>query len=175
MCLNKYTIKELLDEINNRSSSSDKGILDSESNNKIYKKLTENENLSIGICLTFGLPETENDDKYKCRACGEKKHSSKFSFYLARVDKEGFLMRSNALCNSCSDLQNKKRTKILNDANKSGLIPKKPKSGDTCQGCEREWHGNWHRHHNDETHEFVSWLCGHCNMSLSEQRGVFKQ
>ena len=112
---------------------------------------------------------------YKCRACGEKKHSSKFSFYLARVDKEGFLMRSNALCNSCSDLQNKKRTKILNDANKSGLIPKKPKSGDTCQGCEREWHGNWHRHHNDETHEFVSWLCGHCNMSLSEQRGVFKQ
>jgi hypothetical protein len=175
MCLNKYTIKELLDEINNRCSSSGLGLLNSESNGKVYEKLVETENLSIGICLTFGLPKTEINDKDKCRSCRKKKDSSNFRFYQSRVDKNGFLMRTNAICNSCSRPQNKKRTKILNDANKSGLIPKKPKSGDTCQGCEREWHGNWHRHHNDETHEFVSWLCGHCNMSLSEQRGVFKQ
>lgn len=175
MCLSKHTIKELIDEINNRCSSSDLGLLDSESNNKVLQKLTENENLPIGICLTFGTPRTETDNKYKCSRCGERKDSSNFRFYQSRVDKEGFLMRSNALCNSCSDLQNRKRTKILNEANKLGLIPEKPKCGDTCIGCGREWHGNWHRHHDDETHKFVQWLCAHCNMSLSEQRGVFKQ
>ena len=47
-------------------------------------------------------------------------------------------------------------------------ISPKPKKGDECPHCERPWSGNWHRHH--EGDKFIEWLCGHCNMSFSDQR-----
>lgn len=174
MELKDFSIKQLIDEINSRTSNIDgNGLLNSTSNNKIYNLLKDNENLSIGISMTLGYPDTLSHDKYKCSRCHEKKDYTKFSFYLSRIDSDGYLMRSNAICDTCSNEQNKKRQKILNEANDKGLIPDKPNSGDICEGCGREWHGNWHRHHDDKTHEFISWLCGHCNMSQSDQRGVF--
>ena len=74
------------------------------------------------------------------------------------------LMRSNALCNECSIKSNKQRKKVLDRAN----VPSKPKKGEECSNCNRPWSGNWHRHHKGD--DFISWLCGHCNMSFSDQR-----
>jgi hypothetical protein len=174
MCLKSYSIKQLLDEINSRCEDVGLGLLNSKSNKKIYKDLSENNNLQVGIALTYGYPNTTLHNGFKCRTCGEIKDHTKFSFYLSRVGEDGYLMRSNALCDVCSKHSDKKRKVILKDADNKGLIPEKPKEGSVCNGCKREWHGKWHRHHDDETHEFIDWLCGHCNMSLSEQRGVYK-
>jgi len=114
----------------------------------------------LQVILTRGLPESE----LECRECRETLSSDLFSYYLSRVDQKGYLMRSNALCNNCSNESNKQRKKVF----ESSVIPDKPKKGDKCPHCDRTWFGNWHRHH--EGDKFIEWLCGHCNMSFSDQR-----
>ena len=100
----------------------------------------------------------------ECRECRNSLNPENFTYYLSRVDQKGYLMRSNALCDECSTKSNKQRKKVLDGAN----VPSKPKKGDKCPYCNRLWLGNWHRHHKGD--DFISWLCGHCNMSFSDQR-----
>jgi hypothetical protein len=151
MCLSKISNGELINELNSR------GLLTNSKSNNI---LLEGPNDNVKVILTYGEPSS----KMKCRECKEMKNSDCFSFYQARVAADGFLMRSNALCRDCAKTSNKQRKEVLDNAN----IPTKPKSGDICPNCEREWSGNWHRHHVGD--EFISYLCGHCNMSFSDQR-----
>ena len=171
--LTNISTKDLIDELAKRNSLPGTGLLNSESNRVVYNQLAIDEMTPIGLSLTLGYPDTMSHDKHACSRCHEKKPNTEFSYYLSRVSADGFLMRSNALCTDCSNKQNNKRSKILNEAHHMGLIPDKPNSGDTCQGCDRKWFGNWHRHHDDNTHQFIAWLCGHCNMSQSDQRGVY--
>lgn len=152
MNLSNLSNKELILELKKRNL-----LTKSKSNDLL---LTGEYSQDIKIILTYGEPKNQ----MKCRECNEIKDSSYFSFYQARVDNKGYLMRSNALCTTCSDNSNKERKKVLNAA----IIPTKPKSGDTCPNCLREWEGNWHRHH--VGNDFISYLCGHCNMSFSDQR-----
>lgn len=112
------------------------------------------------IILSKGIPEEPNE----CRECGELKPANQFQYYQSRVDKDGYLIRSNALCITCAYISNKDRNEVLNNA----LVGAKPKKGDICSHCNRTWSGNWHRHHKDTL--FIGWLCGHCNMSFSDQR-----
>ena len=144
---------ELIKELSNRGL-----MTSSKSNELILNNL--NETQSIKIILTKGYP-VEN---MECRECRNSLNSELFSYYLSRVDQNGYLMRSNALCNDCSIKSNKERKKVLDRAK----IPSKPKKGEECSNCNRPWSGNWHRHH--EGDDFISWLCGHCNMSFSDQR-----
>lgn len=151
--LNEVSTYELIKEIHRR------GLLtNAKSNQEIISKF--NEFHEIRAILTKGLPE----EKMECRECRKTLDSSFFSYYLSRVDRNGYLMRSNALCEECSVKSNKERKKVLDSAK----IPNKPKKGDKCPHCERSWSGNWHRHH--EGDKFIEWLCGHCNMSFSDQR-----
>jgi uncharacterized protein with PIN domain len=154
--LKKINSKDLIIELQSRGY-----LLNSESTYKVLEEI-KNNNTEFNIILTFGYPEK----KLECRECFKNMDSTNFSFYLSRVDKNGFLMRSNALCNECSTESNKKRKKVF----ETSVIPPKPKNGSICPNCDRSWSGNWHRHH--EGDKFIEWLCGHCNMSFSDQRNI---
>lgn len=153
MCIENFTTKEIIKELQKRGL-----ITNAKSNDIVLNTLDLNENLKI--ILTRGIP-TKN---MECRECRNMLSPDKFSYYLSRVDQNGFLMRSNALCDVCTIKSNSQRKKVLDIAD----IPPKPKKGSECPNCNRSWSGNWHRHH--EGDDFISWMCGHCNMSLSDQR-----
>jgi len=144
---------DIIKELNNRGL-----ITNSKSNNLILKTLSDDN--GFNIILTKGIPK----EKMECRECRNHLSPDFFNYYLSRVDQNGYLMRSNALCNNCAIKSNKQRKQVLSNA----IIPLKPKKGDECPNCNRPWGGNWHRHHEDN--DFISWLCGHCNMSFSDQR-----
>ncbi len=144
---------EMIEELSRR------GLLTgAKSNEKIISSLREDDEISV--ILTKGIP-VEN---MECRECQKSLESKYFKFYKSRVDQNGHLMRSNALCMNCSNQSNKQRKKVLDNSE----IPDKPKKGDRCPNCKRKWSNNWHRHH--EGDKFIEWLCGHCNMSFSDQR-----
>jgi hypothetical protein len=144
-----------LDEIMKELSKRDL-LTNTKSNNIIIKENLEN----VKLILTMGIPQ----NLLECRECLQFLPSTEFTFYQGRVDKNGYLMRSNALCISCSKKINNGRSEVFK---KSKKIPK-PKKGDICPKCERSWNGNWHKHHIDDT--VLGYICGHCNMSLSDQR-----
>lgn len=170
--LNKISSIELLDELQKRCSDESRGtgVLNSTSNRKVLSDLINNPTMKFGIVLTYGYPSDVNVKNHKCRECGEIKDSSHFTYYLSRVDQDGNLMRSNAICDECSKGLNKKRSYVLKFENKNGIIPDKPKYGDICPDCGRQWFGLWHRHHDDTNKSFVRWECGNCNMKHSDQR-----
>jgi hypothetical protein len=151
MCISKFSDEKLLLELKNRNL-----LTNSKTNDLVLNNYTD----TVKVILTYGEPI----DELKCRECKETKDSAHYSFYQARVDNKGYLMRSNALCDTCSKQLNEQRKKVLNLAD----IPEKPKLGDTCPNCLNEWIGNWHRHHVGD--EFVAYICGHCNMSFNDQR-----
>lgn len=151
--LSSVSTSDIIKELYNRGL-----MTNAKSNEIILNNLNENE--SIKLILTKGYPIK----LMECRECRESLNSNLFSYYLSRVDQNGYLMRSNALCNHCAIKSNKERKKVLDSAD----IPNKPKKGDECPNCKRSWSGNWHRHHEEDN--FISWLCGHCNMSFSDQR-----
>jgi|LauGreDrversion4_2_1035121.scaffolds.fasta_scaffold20996_1 hypothetical protein len=151
MCISNYSTEELLLELKNRNL-----LTNSKSNDLVLNNCTDN----VKVILSYGEP----NEQLKCRECRESKDSKHFAFYQARVDAKGYLMRSNALCDVCSKISNEQRKKVLDSAD----IPDKPKSGETCPNCLREWSGNWHRHHVGD--DFIAYICGHCNMSFSDQR-----
>lgn len=134
-----------------------------------------NTNSKIDINQVKGMimHKGPNPHKQECRDCRQMRSSDYFSFYQQRVDKYGYLQRSNALCKDCKKKNEKQRKICLDKATKKGQIPEKPKPGDKCPQCKRSWGTNkkprnWHRHHIDD--DFISWLCGDCNMSLHDQR-----
>jgi hypothetical protein len=170
MNLEEASKRDLLQELIKRLKSEGTDILNSESNSKVLSELDSDPNLNFNISLTFGLPDTLSHDKYRCSRCDNKKETKCFRFYQSRVDKDGYLMRSNALCDTCSVESNKRRAATLSEAHRNGEISDRPKEGDTCPHCSREWYGNWHRHHDDVNHKFIEWLCGDCNMSFHDQR-----
>lgn len=141
------------------SELSRRGLLtNAKSNNEIIRTLDQNSKISV--ILTKGIPT----NRMECRECRRTLNSYNFNYYLSRVDQNGFLMRSNALCYDCSSNSNRERKRVLENS----IIPPKPECGDECPNCQRPWTGNWHRHH--EGDKFIEWLCGHCNMSFSDQR-----
>ena len=156
--MNKKKLIEIIEYIKNNNLFTNSKIHD-----KVYKKFKEN-NEKIKFILTSGEPKGTDE----CRECHKILSTSRFSYYQARVKQDGYLGRSNALCEDCSKKSMINRNKILEkDKNK---IPKKPKKGDICKRCGRKWKGKWHRDHDEKTKEFNIWLCGNCNMSKGDQR-----
>lgn len=154
--------KELLDIIEKLKKA---GLLtNSDAHEKVIKRFKEKKPAVVQFILTNGIPQGINH----CRECKENLSTDQFSYYKLRVDSKGFLMRSNALCSECSKKSNKDRKAVLDEFKDS--IPDKPKSGTRCPKCQRAWSGNWHRHHDKKTKQFIEWLCGNCNMALQDQR-----
>jgi hypothetical protein len=148
MCKNNLSdvpLDDLLMELSKRDL-----FTNTKSNSTIMSSDLEN----VKLILTMGMPE----DLLECRECLQFLPSTQFSFYQGRTDKNGYLMRSNAICVSCSKKINESRNKVFKNSRK--II--KPKKGDICPKCERSWNGNWHKHHIDDT--VIGYICGHCNM-----------
>ena len=106
------TTEELVLELSRRNL-----LTNSKGNELIVGNLT-NEN-DIKVILTYGLPKDCNE----CRECGECLESQHFSYYMNRVDQNGYLMRSNALCGYCSKKSNSERKKVFENT----IIPKNQK------------------------------------------------
>jgi len=112
---------------------------------------------------------------HECSKCRVSKDSSHYGYYTNRVDKNHYLMRSNALCKDCRMETEKERKDTLKKATKEGKIPTQPKPGDICPKCQRKWGSeekprNWHRDHDAIKNEFRGWLCGDCNMAQHDHR-----
>ena len=123
------------------------------------------------MILHRGKPE----GLHECSKCAEMKDNSNFTYYNQRVDKNGYLMRSNALCLNCSEIMNSERKATLDKAKKNGEIEDKPLGGAKCPGCKRNWGTeqeprNWHRDHDAIQNKFRGWLCGDCNMAKHDHR-----
>ena len=113
------------------------------------------------VILTFGTPNGVD----QCSRCRATKPTKQFNYYSARVSADGYLQRSNAVCKDCT----KEHGSELKEAKKKcNNLPKKPKAGDICLHCHREWNGNWHLHHRED--KIIGYICGHCNMSFSDHR-----
>ena len=125
--------------------------------------------LKNGDSISFVPHSGRMTNDRECSNCRLVLSYDKFNnIYYSRVDSKGYLMYSNALCINCSDFLNKQRRQSLSKDKNN--IPDKPNDGDICPHCQRHWYNNWHRHHSVDTNEFVAWICGHCNMSLSDRR-----
>jgi len=119
----------------------------------------------VKVILTYGIPEGTSE----CSQCRQTYDTSEFGYYQTRVDKNGYRMRSNALCSSCRSDHGQELKKAIKLHKKSGKpMPVKPESGDVCNHCQRSWSGKWHLHHRHD--KLIGYLCGHCNMSFSDHR-----
>ena len=112
---------------------------------------------------------------HECSHCRVLKDSNNFSYYDQRVDKNGYLQRSNALCRDCRKATDSERKTTLDKATKNGEIGEKPLPGALCPGCDRNWGTekeprNWHRDHDAKKNIFRGWLCGDCNMAKHDHR-----
>jgi hypothetical protein len=138
-------------------------------------KCTNTTAVSFQDAKGFILHKGEPPDLHECSRCREKKDSSHFGYYSQRVDKYGYLMRSNALCKDCRIETDKERKTTLKKAGDEGKIPPQPEAGATCPNCNRPWGSidkprNWHRDHDAIKNEFRRWLCGDCNMAKHDHR-----
>ena len=127
-----------------------------------YKKKKPN---AVNFILTHGIPQKA----LKCRECGKMLPANQFSYYQTRVESKGYLMRSNALCKSCQKQTNKRRQEVF-DKDKDKIPPRPETPVTSVPVCNRVWEGTWHRHHDPDTHKFLDWRCGNCNMSRQDQR-----
>ena len=149
--LKKFTNSELIIELNSR------GLLtSSEYNSQFLNNPTDN----FKVILSKGIIS----ENLSCRECKEEKISHEFSFYQARVDRNGYLLRSNALCNDCKISLDRERQLAFQNSE----ITEKPEPGSLCPRCSRPWSNNWHKHH--EGDKFIDWWCGECNMRHADQR-----
>ena len=117
---------------------------------------------TIKVIVTNGVPAGTSE----CSQCRKQLDDEEFSYYQARVNKRGYLSRSNALCRACSGRLNAERKEILDQAD----IPPKPAKGGVCPKCNRKWWDSWHRDHSYETEKFRGWIYGNCNMRASDRR-----
>ena len=128
--------------------------------NKAYDNF-EDEGEDLKFILTSGEPY----GKSECSRCMKILPDDQFTYYQARVSKNGYLQRVNAVCHECSG---KGDAELKNAILNSGDIPSKPEPGSTCPNCDRKWYKNWHRHHRGD--KFIAWWCGQCNMSQQDHR-----
>lgn len=124
-----------------------------------------------GVICHKGKPPGQHE----CSRCRNMLDNSNFTYYSNRVDKNNYLMRSNALCSDCSKIMNDERKSTLKKAEINGEIKEKPAPGSKCPDCNRNWGTkenprNWHRDHDAINNVFRGWLCGDCNMAKHDHR-----
>lgn len=119
---------------------------------------------AVGCVLHKGKPPGEHE----CVRCLSRKDHSSFRYYKCRIDKKGYLMRVNALCDQCDRMTSQERKRTLRKEKEK--IPPRPLPGDTCPQCKRACPRNWHRDHDAIHNKFRRWLCGDCNMANHDHR-----
>ena len=126
-------------------------------------KVKNTDNIPMGSCV--------------CSVCGVRKDNLEFGFYLNRKTKDGYRLRTNTCCASCS----KEKGKEIRDAKKvaKAMGRPRPKIGDLCDCCKRpvykkrddipdgiEGRWSWQCDHDHETGKFRGWICKTCNTGV---------
>ena len=136
----------------------------SPSNQVAFDRFKKGESDTLNIILTNGMPMGIS----QCSKCKENLSDDQFGYYHARVTKEGFLQRSNALCANCRQEEQDEFAEVISQHEED--IPPAPKPGSRCPNCNRAWSRSWHRHHDHNTKKFIAWWCGNCNMAQQDRR-----
>mgnify|MGYP000480266985 CR=1 FL=1 len=105
LCIPAVNLDEIIKELSNRDL-----LTNTKSNGVIIAENLEN----VKMILTMGIPE----DHLECRECLEFLPATQFSFYQGRVDKNGYLMRSNAICITCTKKINNGRSEVFKNSKK---------------------------------------------------------
>jgi hypothetical protein len=111
-----------------------------------------------------------------CSECGERKDNIEYQFYSNRFTKDGYRLRVNTYCRSCSTRISKELSQIKNKVKKQ--YPQ-PAYGEPCAICDKPVYKHksevpagvdgtwgWQCDHDHETNEFRGWLCKKCNTGL---------
>ena len=112
-----------------------------------------------------------------CSICKIRKDNIEFGFYANRKTKDGYRLRVNTWCSSCS----KEKSKEVREAEKSAKAMGRPRPqvGDLCDCCKRpvykkrddipdgvDGRWSWQCDHDHETGKFRGWVCKTCNTGV---------
>ena len=99
----------------------------------------------------------------ECSVCNIEKDNLEFAWYKNRFTQDGYRLRINTNCKSCS----KKISKELRDLRKKlTKSHPRPSYGSSCDLCGKPVYKNWQLDHCHETGKFRGWLCKGCNTGL---------
>ena len=120
------------------------------------------DNIPLGTCV--------------CSSCGIRKSNIEYSWYGTRFTKDGYRLRVNTYCDSCTSINAKELTAI-----KKATLTSHPRPayGEPCAICTKPVYKDkssvpdgvdgtwgWQCDHDHDSGEFRGWLCKKCNTGM---------
>lgn len=111
-----------------------------------------------------------------CSSCNMRKDNVEFQWYANRFTKDGYRLRVNTYCSTCSTRISKELSNV-----KKTILKQHPQPayGDPCAICNKPVYKNkasvpdgidgtwgWQCDHDHDTGEFRGWLCKKCNTGM---------
>ena len=111
-----------------------------------------------------------------CSSCNTRKDNVEFSWYANRFTKDGYRLRVNTYCDTCSTRISKELSNV-----KKAILKNHPRPayGEKCAICTKPVYKNkasvpdgidgtwgWQCDHDHDTGEFRGWLCKKCNTGM---------
>jgi hypothetical protein len=116
------------------------------------------EERSAGAIDMTGVPE----GSCACSVCGIEKDNKEFSFYKDRYTADGYRLRTNTNCRSCSNKLSKQRARL-----RKKVTEPRPQPGTPCACCGKP--ADKHEFdHDHETEKFRGYICKDCNVGLGK-------